>query len=417
MLPASKKYLVASGLSAKAASWILLACFVGGMFGIQIISSFVHEHIPSHAVNCDHVHEDVVHDHTRHHTGKESHGSHGSTFPGAHVRGTEHGNASESTPLLAGDGRDSHLAIPSNGVAQGGHGEPSPPRSQGRPKLTVRRPPSISENRILSFVRGTKANCDKEGPCYGFSDPCGRDCFKHLGVKLTKKKSPISPRHGAVPRISSYAAPTQETIGEQDPPTVSSEAGVPSAITGAHARDPNDHACVSDEEDLEMQHHHHVPENAFMSLSLQTSIAIALHKLPEGFITYATNHANPSLGFSVFTALFIHNITEGFSLALPLFLALHNRTHALLWSFLLGSISQPLGAGIAVAWFEIAGRDGSVPGEVVYGCMFAITAGIFASVGLTLFLEAISLNHNRNLCIACGFIGMAMMGMANALKG
>jgi ZIP family zinc transporter len=154
-----------------------------------------------------------------------------------------------------------------------------------------------------------------------------------------------------------------------------------------------------------------------MSLGLQTSIAIALHKLPEGFITYATNHANPSLGFSVFTALFIHNITEGFSLALPLFLALHSRTQALLWSFLLGSVSQPLGAAIAASWFEIVGRDGGVPGEGVYGCMFAVTAGIMTSVALTLLLEAISLNHNRNLCIAFGFTGMAMMGMSNALKG
>jgi ZIP family zinc transporter len=154
-----------------------------------------------------------------------------------------------------------------------------------------------------------------------------------------------------------------------------------------------------------------------MSLGLQTSIAIALHKLPEGFITFATNHANPSLGFSVFTALFIHNITEGFSLALLLYLALHSRAQALIWSFLLGSISQPVGAAIAVAWLEIAGRDGGMPGEGVYGCLFAVTAGIMTSVALTLFLEAISLNHNRNLCIAFGFTGMTVMGISNALKG
>jgi ZIP family zinc transporter len=176
-----------------------------------------------------------------------------------------------------------------------------------------------------------------------------------------------------------------------------------------------DEAVETDEVEVDI-HHHHVPENAFMSLGMQTSIAIALHKLPEGFITYATNHANPSLGFSVFTALFIHNITEGFSLALPLFLALHNRGQALLWSFLLGSVSQPLGAGIAATWFRIAGRDGTVPGAEAYGCMFAVTAGIMTSVALTLLLEAISLNHNRNLCIAFGFTGMAMMGMSNALK-
>jgi ZIP family zinc transporter len=174
-------------------------------------------------------------------------------------------------------------------------------------------------------------------------------------------------------------------------------------------------ACESEDEDVEAQHHHHVPENAFLSIGLQTSIAIALHKLPEGFITYATNHANPSLGFSVFMALFVHNITEGFAMALPLFLALHSRLRAMFWASLLGGVSQPLGAAIAAIWFKIAGEESHKPGTAVYGCMFAITAGIMASVALQLFVESLSLNHNRNLCIAFGFIGMAIMGASNAL--
>jgi ZIP family zinc transporter len=36
-------------------------------------------------------------------------------------------------------------------------------------------------------------------------------------------------------------------------------------------------------------------------------------------------------------------------------------------------------------------------------------------VALQLFVESLSLNHNRNLCIAFAFIGMAIMGMSNAL--
>jgi ZIP family zinc transporter len=137
--------------------------------------------------------------------------------------------------------------------------------------------------------------------------------------------------------------------------------------------EPADQACESDEEDLEAQHHHHVPTNAFMNIGLQTSIAIALHKLPEGFITYATNHANPSLGFTVFMALFINNITEGFSMALPLYLV------------------------------------------AVYGCMFAVTAGIMASVALALFVESLSVNHNTQLCIASALVGMAILGISTAL--
>jgi ZIP family zinc transporter len=152
-----------------------------------------------------------------------------------------------------------------------------------------------------------------------------------------------------------------------------------------------------------------------LSIGLQTSLAIALHKLPEGFITYATNHANPRLGTTIFVSLFIHNITEGFALALPLYLALHSRVQAILWSSLLGGVSQPLGAGIAALWFLVAGKNGMVPGEGVYGGLFAVTAGIMASVALQLFEESMDLTHNRGLCMVFAFIGMGILGVSSAL--
>ncbi|MCJ1316722.1 hypothetical protein MMC15_002043 [Xylographa vitiligo] len=176
--------------------------------------------------------------------------------------------------------------------------------------------------------------------------------------------------------------------------------------SASRANPPNDPAQA---------HHHHVPSNAFLSIGLQTSIAIALHKLPEGFITYATNHANPKLGFAVFIALFIHNITEGFAMALPLYLALGSRWKAMLWSFLLGGLSQPLGAGVAALWFKLSQNTDMAPGERVYGGMFAVTAGIMASVALQLFSESLGLTHNKNLCIAFAFIGMGILGVSFAL--
>ncbi|KAL8965858.1 MAG: hypothetical protein Q9197_006287 [Variospora fuerteventurae] len=167
--------------------------------------------------------------------------------------------------------------------------------------------------------------------------------------------------------------------------------------------------------DTQQQHHHHVPTNAFFSLGLQTSIAIALHKLPEGFITFATNHANPQLGFAVFMALFIHNITEGFAMALPLYLAIGSRWKSMIWSSLLGGASQPFGAGVAALWFKVAGTSDKAPGETIYGCMFAVTGGIMAAVALQLFAESLALYHNRNICMTFAFIGMGILGISFAL--
>ena len=441
MLPSSKRYLIKSGYSPKAAAWILLVGFMGGFIGIQIVSRFLHHYIPSHVVDCDHNHDDAHdghHDHSGvHHTHSRRHSHH---FP------AETGNASESTPLLAENGLNGKIApfvadgagsskypleievaqadgARSRGNSRHSHsGRRRTPASHHSP--TDRRPSMVEvQKRVISFVKDTKTNCDSNGPCYGYSDPCGQECFKHISARVpstSRQHVFLRTATGMLRRASTSPLPSPHNLDDEmlDVPALLPTS---SRITRAHTHTPFEHdavdeACESDSsEDLEAQHHHHVPENAFMSIGLQTSIAIALHKLPEGFITYATNHANPTLGFSVFMALFVHNITEGFAMALPLFLALNSRFRAMFWASLLGGVSQPLGAGIAAAWFKIAGHEGHKPGEAVYGCMFAITAGIMASVALQLFVESLSLNHNRNLCIAFAFIGMAIMGMSNAL--
>ena len=140
-----------------------------------------------------------------------------------------------------------------------------------------------------------------------------------------------------------------------------------------------------------------------------------MHKLPEGFITYATNHANPKLGFAVFLALFIHNITEGFAMALPLYLAINSRARAMAISFVLGGLSQPIGAAVAAVWFKAAGSGNWAPSEGVYGGMFAVTAGIMASVALQLFSESLDLTHSRTICMLGAFTGMGVLGISSAL--
>lgn len=77
MLPSSKESLQKGGSSPKAAAWILIACFMGGVIGIQVLSRVAHHFMPSHIVDCDHTHDEESghdsHDHDHH-----SHGHDGS---------------------------------------------------------------------------------------------------------------------------------------------------------------------------------------------------------------------------------------------------------------------------------------------------------------------------------------------------
>lgn len=449
MLPEAKNYLMQGGFSTQSAGFLLMACFVSGFMGIQVISRLFHQFLPSHVVDCDHSHKDQPpdhptsdehHDHGHAHHGhdhhRHRHSSRARSRDGrshslvrnpsaAKAQPGSHSGPNESTPLLPSielPHETQHTLRRSNTVSNEhlSSNQNSLRSNLGRAATTQERRPSMVQvqKRVMSFVKDTKPNCDEGGPCFGYTDPCGQECFKHLNSRsAAASRAPTFMRtttgfhssHGDVDRI------------------VEDDASDSAAVSPTHrSRTQSRDRCAEDAtitgqtespEDLEAQHHHHVPENAFLSIGLQTSIAIALHKFPEGFITYATNHANPSLGFSVFLALFVHNISEGFAMALPLYMALHSRPQAMFWSSVLGGLSQPLGAGVAVLWFKLASHTHMTPDATAYGCLFAITSGIMASVALQLFIESLSLNHNRNLGMFFAFLGMTLLGVSSAFTG
>lgn len=441
----------------------MMTCFIGGFIGIQAISRLLHQLMPSHVVECDHSHDEhVIDTQSESHSRRHSRASHdrgrltrqrsSNIDPTHHIHSPKigaipevngNGLATESTPLLPTaevlngrsktdqQQRDVSARSDTHAPLSHAHHANTPItkiRSRSGLQPESRRPSMVEvRNRVMSFVKDTKRNCDGDGPCFGYTDPCGQECFKHLGSRsaLTRQPAILRTTMGSL-NLHSHSHPVFPEVHEyEEDGSVASPLSPTHRISRARSRETADReADASDDEewceqmsegDPEAQHHHHVPTNAFLSIGLQTVIAIALHKFPEGFITYATNHANPSLGFNVFMALFVHNIAEGFAMALPLYMALGSRLKAMLWSSLLGGASQPLGAAIAVLFFKLSKRTNITIDNVAYACLFAITAGIMTSVALQLFVESLSLNHNRNLSIGFAFLGMLLLGLSNAL--
>ncbi|RMZ88031.1 hypothetical protein DV736_g4742, partial [Chaetothyriales sp. CBS 134916] len=453
MLPQSKKYLIDGGYSPRDASFLLIGLFIAGVVVIRLLSSVLHQFMPSHVVDCDHTHdEDEIKNGGGDGDSQEAesdhpHGDrHVASLSSEHVQHVLVEEATEATPLLDHNNASTNPRH-SPGTAGDSSGFTTAPTSR-KPSMMPR-----SLTRTLSkYVSGRKDNCDETGPCMGFSDPCGQDCFK-----IVQHRATILPSlNDAVPqsRASTWSwrktssdlkpvGPVRDYDEESGPNGYlhPGQAGCSKIDTRLDAQTPatsvrsrsvthhyhhreHDHLDVAEAERRDSdgdhsrghEHHHHVPTNAFMSIGLQTSLAIALHKAPEGFITYATNHANPTLGFSVFMALFIHNITEGFVMSLPLYLALHSRLKAILWASFLGGASQPLGAAVAALWFKLANRTPmGGPDEAVYGAMFAVTSGVMTSVALSLFSESLQLSHNKTTCIVFAFLGMAILGLSSAL--
>jgi zinc transporter, ZIP family len=441
MLPQSKAYFKEAGYSTRAASYLLIGLFLAGVAGIQVLSRILHHFIPSHVVDCDHTHDEEEakdHEEMSEHAHDDEH-TNGLPITKCHAEPIQEDD--EDTPLLSRvtslSPRKPHVESPPENV------ESREQTFHTAPSRRISMMPRTLTRTLTRYVSGQKSSCDETGPCMGFTDPCGQDCFK----AARRRGSVLSP-HGPFPQIraptwrsGTHAPAFAETEDEHLDPNeipgrqahyhaeaVDARPVMNRSRTSTHHfhHPEHQHYSISGSERRPShqshsmtgarEHHHHVPTNAFMSIGLQTSLAIALHKAPEGFITYATNHANPTLGFAVFMALFIHNITEGFAMSLPLYLAIGSRVKAIAWSSFLGGASQPLGAAVAALWFKLAnGSDLGSPTEGVYGGMFAVTSGVMTSVALSLFAESLQLSHNKGTCIAFAFLGMGILGVSSAL--
>lgn len=445
MLPTANKYLSRSGLADSVASFALIGLFIAGVVVISIFSHIVHRYIPSQVVDCTHTHEtNQSHDRDIEQGAEEGDHHH------RHKDPTEENNqlteSNEHTPLLPSNDHSRRPVQTMHTKSTGGLQFRTYYRdSVGR----------ILGRRVTQFLRITKDVCDENGPCYGISQTCGTDCRKVLGPRKvfywmdgTGSENHAQPVSSAVsepqPRIRADEPDTPLTVHHaplvaqdetrahrpdsepQGTDYFSQEVQRPSSSQQSSQQGDEERTATGSQEesadkpyeDHPSPHHHHVPQNAFLSIGLQTSLAIALHKLPEGFITYATNHASPTLGMTVFIALFIHNITDGFALALPLFLAIRSRAKAIFWASLLGGISQPAGAGVAALWLWYSNRGKDATEETpwgVYGGMFAATAGVMTYVGFHLFSEGLSLSHNPNICIFSAIAGMGLLGISFAL--
>ena len=188
------------------------------------------------------------------------------------------------------------------------------------------------------------------------------------------------------------------------------DASHPSGTISSHANGHN-----------EENHHHHITEERhnLLRIGLQTAVAISLHKLPEGAITFMSSHRDRSLGFSIFLALGIHNLVEGFTIAFPLYLALHSRVKAILAAIVLGGLSQPLGAAIAYAVTKVQSNplQDDTHLDIAYGVLFGATAGFMAVIAVSSMLPQAFRNDtpDATLTSTCFFFGIAVIGFSNAL--
>lgn len=156
-------------------------------------------------------------------------------------------------------------------------------------------------------------------------------------------------------------------------------------------------------------HHHHVPTRytELLSIGLQTALAITVHKIPEGFLLYATNKEDKDVGFHVFFALAVHNFFEGFTIACPLYLALESRTQAVLSAAILGGGSQPLGALLASLFFKSSKLDQKQ--FLQFGFIVGATAGFMIIISLQMICTAVEYGGSQRKVVSWAVMGIIIV--------
>lgn len=109
------------------------------------------------------------------------------------------------------------------------------------------------------------------------------------------------------------------------------------------------------------------------TVGMMSAIAITLHNIPEGIVTYIGYVANPIVGVTLAVGIAAHNIPEGLSVALPVFYATNSRGKAFLWSLISG-LAEPLGAFLCMLVLQ------KYVNNYITGFLFGFTGGIMTHI-------------------------------------
>ena len=257
-----------------------------GVIGLSLVAEILHRCLPSSIVHCEHGSK------------KNEHEAHDQDE--GFASDTDEGD--EREPHGHYHHVNEHPHEPPIVIPQQTDGNPQPPMSEATPLLQHQHQPLPTTPRapplklrlpgpVASLVTG-KGMCVAagDGKCYGYAEskPCDRMCLGHIKSARASRGDSISDhRH-----LNQLQEVVVETPSQDVERAVGHEMGMETAM---HSHDRHPHP-FSRPESVRAGHqgpphvgHHHVPKNEFLSIGLQTSLAIALHKIPE-VCTYMYTH-------------------------------------------------------------------------------------------------------------------------------
>ena len=140
---------------------------------------------------------------------------------------------------------------------------------------------------------------------------------------------------------------------------------------------------------------------SLFKVGILSMIAIILHNVPEGIVTFIVSNRNIMLGISICIAIALHNIPEGISIAIPIYYSTKNKKKAIFYTFI-ASLSEPIGA-ILTGLFLI-----NYVNDTILGLLFAFIAGIMIQISSYKLLPTGS-DYNKKISYIFFIVGFIIM--------
>lgn len=129
---------------------------------------------------------------------------------------------------------------------------------------------------------------------------------------------------------------------------------------------------------------------------------------------FISSQASSALGLSVCIAMSIHNLTEGFMIALPLYYATRSRSSAFSYAALMGGLSQPLGALMGLFLIQNISKAKE---DLMFGLVFGSVSGMMSLITIQSMLpQAIRADDHQQYVLMFFFLGIFLVGLSSVLE-
>ncbi len=142
--------------------------------------------------------------------------------------------------------------------------------------------------------------------------------------------------------------------------------------------------------------------NKLYKIGIFSMLAICLHNIPEGIITFISSYENIALGLSLTIAIALHNIPEGISISLPIYYGTKSKFKALLYTFISG-ISEPIGGFLIYLAFR------NYINDFILNFILLFVAGMMSYLSLVKLLPEALKNKKYKLTIISILIGTCII--------